>query len=348
MFRDAWCHAHSSWLSGFTNGSWGYSFRSDLIPSFQFRQTYSLFQGDPLSDTARLQALLEPDQRVVYRQPQFGNRVVHRARRWGSRRQSRRRRPTRDSPPAILSWRNRSRRGNLITGATGVAPYNSVPERRAGMADDVHIQRVPPAATGRQSVQRHPVQPGCRVRSVRKRQPGVLQPVCASSAIRRPDTNFNATTAAAPFVVVPTRHAAGVHELQHHAQVGGAVADDLRFPAHNFASQIVSLQRDLHDWRAIFSFTQSPTGSFAFSFFVALKAEPALKFNYDKQTFRSPGNEATGRRIRLSPPSQTRAGTLITQGIGVHDRGRPAAWGIESSGIQALSTLKRLVRTVRI
>ncbi len=67
------------------------------------------------------------------------------------------------------------------------------------------------------------------------------------------------------------------------------------FQQHNFASQVVSLQRDLHDWRAIFSFTQSPTGSFAFSFFVALKAEPALKFNYDKQTYRSPGNEASGQ-----------------------------------------------------
>ena len=67
------------------------------------------------------------------------------------------------------------------------------------------------------------------------------------------------------------------------------------FQAHNFASQVVSLQRDLHDWRAIFSFTQSPTGSFGFTFFIALKAEPALKFNYDKQTFRSPGDEATGQ-----------------------------------------------------
>ena len=43
---------------------------------------------------------------------------------------------------------------------------------------------------------------------------------------------------------------------------------------HEFASQIVSLQRDLHDWRAIFGFTQSPNGNFAFNFTIALKAEP--------------------------------------------------------------------------
>ena len=43
---------------------------------------------------------------------------------------------------------------------------------------------------------------------------------------------------------------------------------------HEFASQIVSLQRDLHDWRAIFGFTQSSNGNFAFNFTIALKAEP--------------------------------------------------------------------------
>jgi len=49
----------------------------------------------------------------------------------------------------------------------------------------------------------------------------------------------------------------------------------------------VGLQRQLHDWNAVFAFSQTPTGSFAFNFFIALKAQPELKFNYDRQTFRS-------------------------------------------------------------
>ena len=61
------------------------------------------------------------------------------------------------------------------------------------------------------------------------------------------------------------------------------------FERHNFASQIVSLQRDLHDWRAIFAFTQSPTGSFAFNFLISLKAEPDLKFDYHKSTYKNEG-----------------------------------------------------------
>ena len=61
------------------------------------------------------------------------------------------------------------------------------------------------------------------------------------------------------------------------------------FENKNFASQIVSLQRDLHDWRANFAFTQSPNGSFAFNFLISLKAEPDLKFDYRKSTYKNQG-----------------------------------------------------------
>jgi hypothetical protein len=54
----------------------------------------------------------------------------------------------------------------------------------------------------------------------------------------------------------------------------------------SFGSQTVSLQRDLHDWRAVFGFTQAPNGNFAFTFFVSLKAEPDIKFNYDRSSYR--------------------------------------------------------------
>ena len=59
------------------------------------------------------------------------------------------------------------------------------------------------------------------------------------------------------------------------------------FEEKEFASQIVSLQRDLHDWRAIFAFTRSPNGNFAFNFFIALKPQPDLKFDYSRATVRS-------------------------------------------------------------
>jgi hypothetical protein len=58
------------------------------------------------------------------------------------------------------------------------------------------------------------------------------------------------------------------------------------FRLNAFGTQSVVLQRELHDWRAIFSFVQAPNGNFAFNFFIALNAEPDLKFNFDRQTVR--------------------------------------------------------------
>jgi len=66
----------------------------------------------------------------------------------------------------------------------------------------------------------------------------------------------------------------------------GSWGTNYDFQAKKFGSHQVSLQRALHDWRAIFAFTQAPNGNFAFNFFIALNAEPDLKFNYDKQTYR--------------------------------------------------------------
>ena len=58
------------------------------------------------------------------------------------------------------------------------------------------------------------------------------------------------------------------------------------FQRAQFASHQVSLQRDLHDWRATFAFTQAPNGNFAFTFFIALKAQQDIKFDFNRQSYR--------------------------------------------------------------
>jgi len=59
------------------------------------------------------------------------------------------------------------------------------------------------------------------------------------------------------------------------------------FVQHQFASQVVTLQRDMHDWRSIFAFTRSSNGNFAFTFNIALKPQPDLKFDYSRASVRS-------------------------------------------------------------
>ncbi len=51
-----------------------------------------------------------------------------------------------------------------------------------------------------------------------------------------------------------------------------------------FESQIVRLERDLHDWRARFEFIRNANGNFAFFFSIFLTSLPDLKFDYDQRT----------------------------------------------------------------
>ncbi len=53
-----------------------------------------------------------------------------------------------------------------------------------------------------------------------------------------------------------------------------------------FGQHIVRLDRDLHRWRATFSFVQAPNGNFAFNFFISLTDQPEIKFQYDQRTVR--------------------------------------------------------------
>ncbi len=90
-----------------------------------------------------------------------------------------------------------------------------------------------------------------------------------------------------PFVRIPPRQNLESSMNFHLTpKWAGTWSTNYDFQAHKFGSQTVTLQRELHDWKAIFAFTQAPNGNFAFNFFIALNAEPDLKFNYDKQTYR--------------------------------------------------------------
>ena len=51
-----------------------------------------------------------------------------------------------------------------------------------------------------------------------------------------------------------------------------------------FGQHVLRLDRQMHRWRATFSFVRSPNGNFAFNFFISLRDQPDLKFNYDQQT----------------------------------------------------------------
>ena len=51
-----------------------------------------------------------------------------------------------------------------------------------------------------------------------------------------------------------------------------------------FASHVLTLNRDLHDWRATFAFVQSPNGNVVFNFNITLIDQPEIKFDYDQRS----------------------------------------------------------------
>ena len=69
----------------------------------------------------------------------------------------------------------------------------------------------------------------------------------------------------------PTRHWSVSWETLYDIQRG------------KFGSHVLRLDRDLHDWRATFSFVQAPNGNVVFNFNIQLIAQPEIKFDYDQR-----------------------------------------------------------------
>jgi hypothetical protein len=53
-----------------------------------------------------------------------------------------------------------------------------------------------------------------------------------------------------------------------------------------FGQHALRLERTLHRWRATFAFLKAPNGNFAFNFFISLRDQPEMKFQYDQRTVR--------------------------------------------------------------
>jgi hypothetical protein len=111
---------------------------------------------------------------------------------------------------------------------------------------------------------------------------------CLTQPIPSTEQPIPSTTAGAPYVQMPAQTSlSSALNFELTQKWSAAWQTSYDFEQHQFASQVVSLQRDLHDWRANFGFTHSPNGNFAFTFFIALKPQPELKFDYSRASYRS-------------------------------------------------------------
>jgi hypothetical protein len=281
--------ATGSRIRGLTTQNFGYTVRSDLLPGVDLGVDYSLFEGSTLSDTAKFK-------------------------------------PFRERVTASISFSDQNNPFAVFSRIFGKAVPPTTPgtDRTRPAPDDKYAREIASQPVAGRASRTAAYLPGIKqgweasfnFTSSRQRPPGgnpsnIVQFDPASRCVQyntpalrlayddcvaranlnpSPEVPITSGLAGAPYYLVPPTTSLGSSlSFRLTEKWSAAWQTNYDFERSSFASQIVSLQRDLHDWRAIFAFTQSPNGSFAFNFLISLKAEPDLKFDYHKSTYRNEG-----------------------------------------------------------
>jgi hypothetical protein len=276
--------ARKTHRSGFSTSTLSSDVTSDLIPGFRGSVEYSLYQGDVSSDTARFKpfrdrmdasfslngqsgiigvltrlfgkAVPEKNPQIESVEPKPDDALANQIA---------------STPVAGITARDRQYSVPTTQGWQATFNY-SWSRQRPPTGNGVKLSQDP---TG-QCSQFQTVNPFAFDLCVQQAQAAATNTVPLTSGL-----------AGSPFIVIPPQSNLASQMTFHLTpKWSGSWGTNYDFQAHKFGTQNVQLQRELHDWRAIFTFLQSPNGNFAFSFFIALSAEPDLKFNYDKSTYR--------------------------------------------------------------
>lgn len=252
--------------SGFNTSSFGYRVSSDLLPGFDLAVQYSLFQGDLQSDTARF----KPFRTGITASFTIGknnNPLTALSKIFGGT----------DSTNNNASSQALNQQP-VIAGPGGIRQPLGIPTGQGWTASFQFS-----------SSRSRPI-PGARVIDPRATcQVLINDPINYNRCLETPqpaDTLQQTIAGGAPFVTpsLTTLRANASFSLTPKWALQWSTGYD--FVLHQFSDQDVGLQRDMHDWRAIFHFSRAPNGNFAFSFYIALKAEPDLKFDYNRSTYR--------------------------------------------------------------
>ena len=277
--------ARATGRTGLTNDRFGFTARSDLLPGLDFGATYSLFQGSSLSDTARFKPYRE-EVRASFSMNRQRNPFVALYRVFG--------RAVTNTAPEVEQvttteddMLEREVAAQQVTGQTGRAAAFDVPSTENGWSASF---------TFSSSRQRPPVGNAVIIEDNDELICSRLgldpfsqqQCIFERQGLRTgTDPNAGTTTGGGPFIrrrpTTTVQSNMVVPITQNWASSWQTTYD---FEAGQFASHMVNLVREMHDWQATFSVLKAPNGNFAFSFFIALKSQPDLKFDYHRQSYR--------------------------------------------------------------
>jgi len=284
---DAGDHPNKHWWAGLTTESFNYSLQSDLLPGVQFSSTYSLFQGSTTSDTAVFKPYhTETSASLNLSRDQNPLAVLTKLFA----------RPTQQAQHAPVAPEVQ-----VATAKDSAAIHQFVSAPVAGARTGGDRFNIPPTQGWQLSLAlsfSHPRPPvGGNVLNY---DPATLCDVAGANAIQIETCKQNARLSGSTtqpvtsnvvggtvYKVPPTTNVSSNFSFNLTPRWTAAWSTNYDFVHHEFPQHIVSLQRDLHDWRLIMGFTESSNGNFAFSFSIGLKAEPDLKFDYSRNSVRS-------------------------------------------------------------
>ena len=272
--------------TGLTNRSFGVTARSDLLPGFDIGVDWSLFQGDPISDTA----VFKPYREAIRGSLSLG--------------------------PASPIVRGLARLLGIrlsdtsTAGAPGTTPSRSTPlgaspgliagQPIAGSIGQIASQMGVPAGRGWEwnltySAQRTRPPTGSGVVTVdpfADCRPFEQDPLLFQACVQRaaPTSGSEGAglsgTGGGTYFVTPAQANAQSNLSFHITQKWAAQwSTNYDFTRKEFASQLFTLTRELHDWNATFAFMRAPNGNFTFNFHIALKAQPDIKFDWDTRDY---------------------------------------------------------------
>jgi hypothetical protein len=284
--------AQETHKTGFSNDNFGYTLRSDLLPGFDFGSDYSLFQGSVLSDSAKFSPYLT-DIRATFTLDSKSP-IVHLFERLFGFSQPQPATLARDTTTTgNLQRQGMNQSENTISQMQTVTGPNSPSNMMLG--GQVHDFNA--SITFTKNQQRPPVggnviafDPTLQCKSLQVVNP-VQYDICVRSALATPPVDpTNATTTAGGSIIQypPQMNVQFRTSFPLTPKWSANWATNYDLELKQFGSQTLSLSRDLHDWNAVFGFTQAPNGNFAFTFYIALKAEQSVKFNYNRNDYRQP------------------------------------------------------------
>ena len=277
--------ARATGRTGLVNDRFGFTARSDLLPGLDFGATYSLFQGSSLSDTARFKPYRE-EVRASFSMNRQRNPFVALYRVFG--------RAVPNTAPELEQVTTteddmlaREVAAQQVTGQTGRAAAFDVPSTQNGWSASF---------TFSSSRQRPPVGNALIIEDNDALICATLglDPISQERCVLEregsrtgTDPNAGTTTGGGPFIRRrPTTTIQSNMVLPITENWSSSWQTTYDFEAGQFASHMVNLLREMHDWQATFSILKAPNGNFAFSFFIALKSQPDLKFDYHRQSYR--------------------------------------------------------------